>query len=279
MTIDAANILAMKPMVTRQSFTRRDTVIYALGVGADELDFVFEDRLKALPTMATVLTYAGFFWREPRFGADWKKILHAEQSFEIHAPLPVEGELVGETTIDAIYDKGPAKGAIAYIRRVMRDANGAPIATARMATFLRGDGGCGGTEGAAPKPHAVPTDRAPDHKVTLATAANQALIYRLSGDYNPLHIDSDVAKAAGFDRPILHGLCTYGIVGRALIAALTDNDPTRLKRMDVRFSAPVYPGETICTEIWREGDGTAAFRASVVERDLLVLTHGYAEHT
>jgi len=100
MTIDAANILAMKPMVTRQSFTRRDTVIYALGVGADELDFVFEDRLKALPTMATVLTYAGFFWREPRFGADWKKILHAEQSFEIHAPLPVEGELVGETTID-----------------------------------------------------------------------------------------------------------------------------------------------------------------------------------
>ena len=125
-------------------------------------------------------------------------------------------------------------------------------------------------------PHAIP-DRTPDDVVTLTTAANQAQIYRLSGDLNPLHIDPDVAKAGGFDAPILHGLATYGVIGRALLAARCGNDPVRLKRLDGRFSSPVYPGETIETSIWDEQDGKLAFRARVVERDKIIFTNGYAE--
>jgi acyl dehydratase len=280
MTFDPGKLLAMDPIVTHHRLTARDTMLYALGVGADELAFTYEDGLKALPTMAVIMAYPGFFWREPELGIDWKRILHGEQSTEIHAPLPVEGQLRGETKIEAIYDKGADKGAIARaVRRIYDEGAGTHIATATMHTFLRGNGGNGGnggSEGSPPAPHPLP-ERAADEIVTLATAGNQAAIYRLSGDYNPLHIDPEVAKAAGFDRPILHGLCTYGVAGRALLKALCGNDPARLGRMDVRFSAPVYPGETIETEIWREGNGKAAFRSKVTERDLVVLTNGYAE--
>jgi acyl dehydratase len=146
----------------------------------------------------------------------------------------------------------------------------------RNSSFLRGDGGRGGSSEPQRKPHPLP-ERAPDESVTLETTANQAMIYRLSGDYNPLHIDPEVAKAGGFDRPILHGLATYGVAGRAVLAALCGNDPARLKRLDARFASPVFPGETIRTDIWREGDGRASYRSSVVERDLVVLNNGYVE--
>ena len=275
--IDAHKLLTMQPIITRQTLTPRDTALYALGVGADELDFVFEERLKALPTMAVVLGYPGFIWRDPALGVTWQKVLHGEQSTIIHAPLPVEGEIIGETRIEALFDKGADKGAIALVTREIRDGAGTHLATSRATTFLRGDGGFGGSAEGAPAPHPLPKDRQPDETVTLATAANQALIYRLSGDLNPLHIDPDVATGAGFKGPILHGLATYGVVGRALLKARCGNDPARLKRMDVRFSSPVYPGETIATDIWDEGEGRIAFRSRVVERDLVVLTNGYAE--
>lgn len=279
MAFDPGKLLAMEPIVTHHELTARDTMLYALGVGADELAFTYEDGLKALPTMAVVMAYPGFFWREPELGIDWKRILHGEQSTILHAPLPIAGRLRGETRIEAIYDKGADKGAIARaVRRIYDEGDGTHIATATMHTFLRGNGGHGGSEGSPPAPHPLP-ERPADETVTIATAGNQAAIYRLSGDYNPLHIDPEVAKAAGFDRPILHGLCTYGVAGRALLKALCGNDPARLGRMDVRFSAPVYPGETIATEIWREGDGKAAFRSKVTERDLVVLTNGYVEIT
>jgi len=151
------------------------------------------------------------------------------------------------------------------------------LATTTMTTLLRGDGGFGGTSEGMAVPHALPGDRAPDLVRVLPTATNQALIYRMSGDLNPLHIDPEVARAAGFERPILHGLATYGIAGRALIAGLMDNDPARLKRLDVRFSSPVYPGETISTEIWRDGDGRASFRSIAVERNVVVLNNGLVE--
>lgn len=276
MALDPDRLLAMAPIVTRQTLTRRDTILYALGVGADELDFVFEERLKALPTMAVVFGYPGFIWRDPAMGVDWQKILHGEQSTILHAPLPVEGIITGTTRIAALFDKGADKGAIALVERMIHDEAGTLLATVRATTFLRGDGGFGGSADGAPIPHPLP-DRAPDATVTLATGLNQALIYRLSGDTNPLHIDPKVARAAGFDAPILHGLASYGIAGRAILAHACANDPARLRRIDVRFSAPVFPGETIATDIWDEGGGTLAFRARVVERDRVVMTNGLAE--
>ncbi|WP_411340837.1 MaoC/PaaZ C-terminal domain-containing protein [Sphingopyxis sp. J-6] len=276
MAIDPDTLLSMPPIVTRQTLERRDTILYALGIGATELGFLFEERLQALPTMAVTLGYPGFFWRDSAYGANWQKILHGEQSTVLHAPLPVEGEIVGSTRIEALYDKGPDKGALAMVTREIHDGVGTHLATSRSMTFLRGDGGFGGSSEGAPVPHPVP-DRAPDDIVTLPSAANQAQIYRLSGDLNPLHIDPDVAKAGGFEAPILHGLATYGLIGRALLAARCDNAPARLKRIDGRFSAPVYPGETIETSIWDQADGKLAFRARVVERDRIVFTNGYAE--
>ena len=276
MAIDPDKLLSMPPIVTRQVLTPRDTILYALGIGASELDFLFEERLQSLPTMAVTLGYPGFIWRDPALGANWQKILHGEQSTILHAALPVAGEIVGSTRIEALYDKGTDKGALAMVTREIHDGLGQHLATSRAMTFLRGDGGVGGSAEGAPMPHAIP-DRTPDDVVTLTTAANQAQIYRLSGDLNPLHIDPDVAKAGGFDAPILHGLATYGVIGRALLAARCGNDPVRLKRLDGRFSSPVYPGETIETSIWDEQDGKLAFRARVVERDKIIFTNGYAE--
>lgn len=274
--IDPARLLAMPPIETRHTLTRRDTILYALGIGATELPFVFEEQLLALPTMAVVLAYPGFFWRNPDYGADWRRILHGEQSILLHRPLPVEGGFVGRTRIRSVQDKGE-KGAIVLASREITDESGAPCATVAMTAFLRGDGGCGSAGEPLPPPRPTPGDRAPDMTVTLPTAPNQALIYRLSGDDNPLHVDPEVARAAGFERPILHGLCTYGVASRAILSALCGNDPTRLKRLDARFSAPVYPGETIETRIWRDGESRAAFQSRAVERDLIVLTNGYAE--
>jgi acyl dehydratase len=276
MTIDPAALAARAPIVTLQNVTKRDVMLYALGIGSGELSFVYEENLQMLPSMATTLAYPGFVWKEFDLGADWKKVLHGETSIEIHRPLPVEGELVGETKFGPFFDKGADKGTVAYLTREIRDAAGNLLVTVRNGSFLRGDGGQGGSSEPQPRPRPLP-DRPADEVITLATAANQAMIYRLSGDYNPLHIDPEVAKVGGFDRPILHGLATFGVAGRAVLAALCDNQSARLKRLDVRFASPVYPGETIRTEIWREGDGIASYRSSVVERDLVVLNNGYVE--
>ena len=274
--IDPAALIARPPIETRHRLTARDTILYALGIGADELPFVYEARLEALPMMAATLTYPGFFWREPEYGADWKRILAGEHKVTINRPLPSEGDFIGRTRILGVEDKGSDKGAVVMLERTIEDAAGTLYAVDRRTAFLRGDGGCGSAGAAIPRPDPVPSDRAPGELVTIATAANQALIYRLSGDLNPLHIDPEIARAAGFERPILHGLCTYGVAGRAVLRALVDNEPARLTRLDVRFSAPVYPGETIETRIWREGK-QARFECRVTERDVLVLTHGYAE--
>lgn len=279
MAINPDYLLNREPIVIRERLSPHKCILYALGVGADELDFVFEERLKPLPTLAAVLGYPGFLWRDPAMGADWQKILHGEQSTVIHRPLPTEGEVIGTTRIAKLFDKGAGKGAVALVERQVTNGEGLLLATVTMTTLLRGDGGFGGSDEGLPVPHALPQDRAPDMARELPTAANQALIYRLSGDLNPLHIDPAVAQAAGFERPILHGLATYGIAGRSLIAQLMENDPARLKRLDVRFSSPVYPGETIRTEVWHEEAGRASFRAFVVERNVMVLNNGLVEYS
>jgi len=266
------------------AYTAKDSMLYALGLGfgADptdhkQLDFVCEEGLKALPTMAVVLASPGFWLKDPATGVDWKKVLHGEQGLRLHEPLPAAGTVVGMTRIDEIVDKGAGKGALVYSTREIRDkASGKLLAEVASVGFLRGDGGFGGPAGVPRKTQAIP-ERAPDASVEIKTLPQSALIYRLSGDFNPLHADPEVARAAGFERPILHGLCTYGVAGHALLKLVCDYDPARLKRMDVRFSAPVYPGETIRTEIWSEGDGRLAFRCAVPERNIVVLNNGYAE--
>lgn len=282
---DPVRLLEMPPRETVARHDARDVMLYAVGVGVgiddptgdETLTFAVADQPAVLPTMATVLASPGFWQREPRHGIDWRRVLHAEQSLIIHRPLPVEGELVGRLTIEAIEDKGAAKGALLVSRRELHNrASGELLATERRVTFLRGDGGKGGGGGRLAAPHAVP-DRAPDIVIALPTRPEQALLYRLSGDFNPIHADPAVARAAGLEQPILHGLCTYGVAGRALVKALCGGRPERLRRMDCRFTAPVYPGETIATSVWLEGEGRAAFVARTAERDVTVLANGYAE--
>lgn len=286
MAFDPYKLLARQPIVTRHTLTRDNTILYALGVGAGnvaaDLDFVYEEQLKALPTMAVVMACPGFIWSKPEFGVDWKKLLHGEQHLQLFAALPVEGELRSEMEFISVHDKGADKGALVYSERRLFDDSGNHLATDTRSSFLRGDGGCGTPDtnkAAAPKPHAIPEAREPDITIDLPTSANQAMIYRLSGDRNPLHIDPEVARGGGFDQPVLHGLCTYGVVGRALLRGVAGNRPARLTQMNVRFSAPVFPGETLRTEIWRQQGSTFAFRARVLERDLMVITNGYVQLT
>jgi acyl dehydratase len=269
-----------------QSYTVRDTILYALGVGAGidaetpaKLRYVYEDGLKALPTLSTVMAAPGFWQQEPQFAIDWPKVLHGEQSVLIHKPMPIEGHVTAVLTVDSIYDKGEGRGALLYsTRKVYERSSGDLLATVRQGSFLRGNGGQGGLSSGAPKPHGLPTEREPDVTIVLQTRPEQALLYRLSGDYNPLHADPLVATRSGFRGPILHGLATYGVVCRALLEAVCGDDATRMTRIDVRFTSPVYPGDAITTDVWKEGDGTASFRARVAERDVLIINNGYAEY-
>lgn len=286
MAVDYEKLMAWPTPDIRQKLTRRDTMLYALGVGlgADPLDerqlrFVYEKDLLALPTMAVVLAYPGFWMNDPALGVDWKRLLHGEQGIEIKKPLPVEGDLIGVSRITGITDKGAGKGALVYSERDIIDAaTNETLATLSSTTFLRGDGGGAGGDPRwlqpARRPHALP-ERAPDLVGDLKTLPQAALIYRLSGDYNPLHADPEIGRAAGFDRPILHGLCSFGVAGHAILRDICGYDPTRLKSLSLRFSSPVYPGETIRVEIWRAG-AEVSFRAHVVERGVLVLDNGRA---
>ena len=228
--------------------------------------------------MANVLAYPGFWMRDLDTGIDWVKVVHGEQAFRLHRPLPPSGDVVGQTRIVDIVDKGPGKGALVYAERDIRDvASGETLATLLQTVFCRGDGGFGGQATSPRVPHALP-DRRPDITVDMPTSPQAALVYRLSGDLNPLHADPALARKAGYDRPILHGLATYGVAGHALLAALCDYEPERMQAMECRFSAPVFPGETITLDIWREAPGQAAFRARVAAREAVVLANGRCEY-
>lgn len=267
----------------RHRYEARDTILYALGTGCgdsdDDLRFVYEKDLVALPSMATVLGDPGFWMSDPRLGADYGKTVHGEQTIALHGPLPVSGVVVARNAIDELVDKGPGRGLfIRGSRRLYDEADERLLAMLTWTIILRGDGGASGQVGRAPAPAAAPTARpetdaieaSPDEVVTIPMLRQAALIYRLSGDYNPLHADPAAAARAGFDRPILHGLCTMGVATRAILKACCANDPARLASIGVRFSAPVFPGETIVTEIWRSADGLR-FRCRVPERNRIVV--------
>lgn len=283
MPIDREQLLNWPFKDVEQTYSERDTMLYALGVGlgADPLDeaqlpFVYEGGLKALPTMSVVLGYPGFWLSDPATGVDWKRLLHGEQELEVFKPLPAAGTVIGRTRVVDVIDKGKDKGALVISERDIVDkASGKLLTRLSSTSFLRGDGGFGGPSGPVTAPHVLP-ERAPDQTVSLATLPQAALIYRLSGDYNPLHADPKVARAGGFDRPILHGLCTFGVAGHALLKAVCNYQPDLLRKLRVRFTAPVYPGETIRTEIWRDGP-VVSFRCLVEERNLVVLSNGRAD--
>jgi acyl dehydratase len=250
-----------------RSWTSKDALIYALGVGCgvDDLAFTTENTKdvpqQVLPTMAVVLGAGG--------GGAWGKIgsfnpamlVHGEQAIELHRPLPVEGTVRTVTRITGVYDKG--KGAVVATESESVDAGtGEPMFTTRSSAFIRGEGGFGGDRGPS-GPRNVPPEREPDHVVSYRTGRNQALIYRLSGDRNPLHSDPSFAAMGGFDRPILHGLCTYGYTGRALLHALCDDDPARFRSMEGRFTSPVIPGDELTVRMWLDdGGGAAIFQTS-----------------
>lgn len=285
MPIDPRRLLARPFPLIEQAYALRDTQIYALGlgIGADPLDpgqlrFVYEGQdgasLHAMPTMANILAYPGFWAREPDTGITWQKLLHAEQEVLLHAPLPAAGRVLGRTRITGLWDRGEGKGAWLQQTRDISDAEtGRQLATVVQLSLLRGDGGFGdgGSAGAPPAPHAMPEDP-PDQVCELATPAQLALIYRLSGDLNPLHADPAVARAAGFERPILHGMATMGVAAHAVLRTVLDYDETRFAGMRVRFTAPAWPGDTLRAEIWVRGK-TVSLRVTAVERGVVVLNN------
>jgi acyl dehydratase len=285
MAIDYDKLMAREFPVVDHQYSERDTMFYALsiGVGFEPLDerqlpFVYEDGLQAFPTMAAIMAYPGLWIREPDTGIDWEHGLHSEQGMEFIKPLPSAGHIRAQTRVTGIVDKGEGRGALIYTERTGIDVDsGDELFRVYHTTFARKDGGFGGPDGPVRAPHPIP-DREPDMICDLPTLEQQALYYRLNGDPNPHNADPKAAAAAGFPRPILHGLCTYGFAGHAILRACCDYRADALKELHVRLSAPVFPGETLRTEVWTErGSPTVAFRMKALQRDKVVLNNGRAE--
>lgn len=282
MPIDRDALLHWPIPEVRHVYSQRDSMLYALGLGFGanpveprELDFVYEARLRALPMMSVILGYPGLWIADPRTGVNWKALLHGEQGFTIFKQLPSAGSVIGRTRVTDVIDKGIEKGALVFSQRDVTDeATGELLCSLRSTSVLRADGGFGGPSGPSPPAHVLPQGE-PHLVCDIATTPQSALIYRLSGDYNPLHVDPEVAKAAKFPRPILHGLCTFGIAGHALVRAVCGYREHRLTSMHARFTAPVFPGETIRTEMWVDGE-QVSFRATALERQVIALNNGIA---
>ena len=278
MAIDYDHLMSLKMSGEKFHYGDQETMLYALGVGLGrdpldeaELDFTFErDELKTVPSMASVLARVPLL---SHCGWDYTKVLHGEQRVELHRPLPPEADLIADARVIEAYDKGADKGALIYFETTVRTAHDdAPLFTQTSSTFARGDGGFGGATSPSPIPHPIP-DRAPDLECAFQTRPDQALLYRLNGDRNPLHADPALAKKVGFRAPILHGLCTYGIACASILKTVCHYDHRLIASLDVRFSAPVYPGETIVTDMWRDAN-VVSFQCRVPERDVVVIRNG-----
>lgn len=284
MAIDCERLLNWEFPEERHDFTVRDTILYALGVGlgvpADDpgqLRFVYEAGLRALPTMATMLGYRGFWIKHPATGIAWQRVLHSQQKITLARPLPVEGSIISRQRVSALIDRGKERGAVLVTEREIWDAQGIElIALVEQTNLLRDDGGFGKVFGSVPPLATIP-ERRPDFSVDLPTIEQAALLYRLSGDHNPLHADPEAAAQGGFSKPILHGLCTFGVVGHALLRTCANYDPAPIRSLEGKFTAPVYPGETIRTELWIEDAGDVRLRARSVERDVIVFDRGRAD--
>jgi acyl dehydratase len=254
---------------TEVAWTSKDALLYAVGVGAgvDELAFTTENTAntpqQVLPTFPVVIGFGRAAGAMANIGTfNPAMLVHGMQGVTIHRPLPVEGKATVVSRVTGVWDKGKAAVVVTEAEATM---DGQPLYTTTMSAFIRGEGGWGGDRGPS-GPQNVPPERAPDHQVTYQTSPDQALVYRLSGDRNPLHSDPSFAAAGGFDRPILHGLCTYGFTGRALLHTLCGSESARFKGMEGRFSSPVIPGEALTISIWNTGDGEAVFTTAVGDR-------------
>ncbi|NIJ42935.1 acyl dehydratase [Parvibaculum indicum] len=277
MAINYDHLMSLKSTGQEFSYGDRETMLYALGVGfgrdpmdEKELSFVYEKNLKTVPTMATVVAWGAGPIADS--GINYMMVVHGEQKLTLHRPLPAAAQITADSRVVGAWDKGEGKGAIIVTETVISEKGKDKLCTLESTIFARGDGGFGGPREGAPQPHQIP-DRAPDQTVEAETKPDQALLYRLSGDRNPLHSDPEFAKAVGFDKPILHGLCTYGTCCRAIISSVCDYDAAKITGFDVRFSAPVIPGDKIAVDLWKDGN-TISFRARVPERDAVVINNG-----
>ena len=277
MTINYDEIMKLTSENVEISYSDKDSILYSLGIGLgndpmnlNELKYVYENSQSVLPSMAT-----NFQYHSPlllKTNINFIMVVHGEQRLSITNALPVSGDFIANAKVIGCYDKGPARGAIIEVETTVKNKkNNEEICKLVSTTFARGDGGFGGPD--SPKKEIFIPDGEPDYVSEVSTKPDQALIFRLSGDYNPLHSDPNFAKAAGFEKPILHGMCTYGIACRSLVNEICENDASKLKRFDCRFSSPVYPGETIITEMWKK-DKMIYFNSKVKERDKLVLKNG-----
>ena len=285
MGIPYPDLMDMRSTGDDCSYTDREVMLYALGIGMGEdplgekeLEFVNEGWLTGRdPTLKVVPTFAstfGYFSRPPAIPVDRVKVVDAARDILFHKPLPIAAKLTADSTYTGAWDKGD-KGAIIQRESVVTDESGEKICTIRGMSFARGDGHFGGPADGAPEAHQAP-DRAPDLSVDIPTRDGQALLFRLAGDRNPLHSDPEFGRKAGFDKPILHGMCTYGITCRAVLSTFADWDPTAFRRHAAQFRSPVYPGETITVHMWRDG-GTISFEAEVKDRGVTVVKHGLTE--
>lgn len=271
------DILEIQPAPATFSYDENFTILYALGIGLgaspEELDYVYEKRLRVFPTMAIMMAQGSGEFLD-KGGIDYTRIVHGEQRLTIHAPLPPAGTMISTSRCLGVSDKGKDKGAVLNVESTISDAaTGKLHATATMTLMCRGDGGFGGPSGGELPLRPIP-ERPHDTEVTIQTLPQQAAIYRLSGDRNPLHIDPERATSVGFPGPILHGLCSYAIAARALAKACCDGDPDQIEQLAVRMSSPVYPGEAITAKIWRDGNDVS-FECVIAERGVTVLKNGY----
>ena len=270
------------------SYCSHETILYALGLGLgsnptdpSHLRFVYENGLQAVPTLATVLGSAGLWMRDKATGIDVTKLVHGEQHLQLLAPLPASGTLRVRQAVESVVDKGIGKGALLVTRKELMDEGGAStFAVGRSVVFLRADGGFSEASGVTDEPlSSLP--RAPSEpchvQVTYETLPQAALLYRLSGDLNPLHVDPQTATKAGFEQPILHGLCTFGMAGRAALECLAEHRAEGLSSINARFTAPVWPGEAICFQFWRGDSNRFHMRAVVEARGAVVLDQGIVE--
>lgn len=284
MPIDYPAILGLKSEGVNYSWSDREVMLYALGIGmgADplneqELQFVNEAyatqrALKVVPSFASVCVWGA---RPGFIDLNRVMVVDGERDIVFHKSMPTSADVTADARVRGVYDKGKDKGAIVQNEVVVKDLQGEAIATIVSSSFARGDGGFGGPSDGMPEPHQIPR-RAPDQSLRISTRQDQALIYRLSGDRNPLHSDPEFARRAGFPKPILHGMCTYGLTCRAVLQTYADYDPSAFRRHRARFSAPVFPGETVTVDLWKDG-GSISFEAHVRERNVTVVKNGHTE--
>ena len=263
---------------TEASWTSKDALLYAVGIGAgtDELAFTTENTANVeqlvFPTFPVVIGWGGDSPMRSIGSFNPALLVHGQQAVTLHRPIPVAGTVTTQSKIVAMYDKVKAAVVVTETAAVL---DGEPLYTNRASVFIRGEGGWGGDRGPS-GPQNEPPDRAPDHEVTYETSPDQALVYRLSGDRNPLHSDPAFAAMGGFDRPILHGLCSYGFTGRALLHSLCDGNPATFHHIEARFASPVLPGDALTVRMWTIGDGESVFTTSVGDR--LVIDQGLVKH-